>query len=188
MIVDSNRAAGHLWSKRTAVQIAPVRLFAALASTLFALLAFSNPANAQEERSQTERISSVTDPAELRCLALSIYWEAKAEAREGQVAVGNVVLNRVESPRFPNSPCAVVFDGGETRPCQFSWYCDGKSDKPTEAKNWANAQRLAEQMLTGPRNDNTGGAVFFHGKQMSNPWRVPRTKTVTIGNHVFYKL
>lgn len=155
---------------------------------LWISVACSNPPDERSASVRSDSGSSVTDPAELRCLALSMYWEAKAEGREGLLAVGHVVLNRVKHLQFPKSPCAVVFDGGETPPCQFSWYCDGKSDEPTETENWANAQRLAGELLTQTRNDNTGGALFFHGRQIKNPWRIPRTKTVTIGNHVFYKL
>ncbi|MEM1231007.1 MAG: cell wall hydrolase [Pseudomonadota bacterium] len=122
------------------------------------------------------------------CLALSMYWEAKAEGRAGMRAVGHVILNRMASPRFPDTPCAVVYEGGETPPCQFSWYCDGRSDKPTEATNWATAQGLAQELLEGKLRDTTGNAVFFHATRLKTPWKVPRTKTVTIGKHVFYKL
>lgn len=130
---------------------------------------------------------------ELRCLALSMYWEAKAEGREGMLAVGHVVMNRVAHDRFPDTPCQVVFDGGEKPPCQFSWYCDGKSDRPTEVANWAHAQRLARELLdAAPRDrskaDRTRGGLFFHSTGMKSPWRIPRTRTVTIGGHVFYKL
>ena len=148
----------------------------------------STSASASKSEEINNLASTAVDASERRCLALSMYWEAKAEGRDGMLAVGHVVLNRVEHERFPNSPCAVVFDGGEKPPCQFSWYCDGKSDQPTEAENWINAQALAEQLLTQKRRDNTGGALFFHGKQIKNPWRIPRTRTVTVGNHVFYKL
>ncbi|MGI9327907.1 MAG: cell wall hydrolase [Pseudomonadales bacterium] len=125
---------------------------------------------------------------EQQCLALSMYWEAKAEGNAGMLAVGHVILNRVAHERFPSAPCAVVFQGGEKPPCQFSWYCDGKSDRPTEPHNWATARLLAAELLQGKHKDSTGSALFFHGKGMKNPWRIPRTRTVTIGNHVFYKL
>lgn len=127
------------------------------------------------------------DVAETRCLALSMYWEAKAEGAAGMRAVGHVVLNRVRDERFPDKPCAVVEQGGERRGCQFSWYCDGKSDKPAEAANWQTAQRLAAELLRGEHRDSTQGALFFHATRLKTPWRVQRTRTVTIGKHVFYR-
>ena len=129
------------------------------------------------------------------CLALAMYWEAKAEGERGMAAVGHVVLNRVAHEAFPASACAVVKQGGETPPCQFSWWCDGKSDRPRELENWREAQRIAQavsrdrQRRRGKHSrDPTKGALFFHATGMKNPWRIPRTRTVTIGGHVFYTL
>ncbi len=151
-------------------------------TSLLSLLLFASCSNPPEPKAAQLNV------AEHRCLALSMYWEAKAEGRTGMLAVGHVVLNRVAHERFPDAPCAVVFQGGEKPPCQFSWYCDGKSDRPTEPNNWATAQSLAAQLLKGEHKDNTGSALFFHGKGMKSPWRIPRTRTVTVGNHVFYRL
>ena len=146
--------------------------------------ACSNPPASNPAESNAPQLTK----AEVRCLALSMYWEAKAEGDQGMLAVGHVVRNRMGHERFPDTPCAVVYQGGEVPPCQFSWYCDGKSDRPTEANNWARAQTLAAELLRGEHRDSTGGALFFHNRKMKNPWRVPRTRTVTIGNHVFYRM
>jgi len=100
-------------------------------------------------------------------------------------AVGAVVLNRVADPRFPGTPCAVVYEGGETPPCQFSWWCDGKSDRPTEPSPWKSALALAEEMLARRVRDPTNGALFFSSKSVPSPRR--RTRTAQIGNHVFYR-
>jgi spore germination cell wall hydrolase CwlJ-like protein len=127
------------------------------------------------------------DRAQAQCLALAMYWEAKAEGRAGMRAVGHVVLNRTDDERFPDSPCAVVYQGGEDRGCQFSWYCDGRSDEPTETGNWQTAQALAQELLSGQLPDTTKGSLFFHARRLKTPWRVPRKKTVTVGNHVFYR-
>ncbi|MEM1433991.1 MAG: cell wall hydrolase [Pseudomonadota bacterium] len=127
--------------------------------------------------------------ADRDCLALAMYWEAKAEGERGMLAVGHVVLNRVRHERFPNRVCAVVKQGGEQPPCQFSWWCDGNSDRPRELDNWRAARRLAGELGRGKhRRDPTRGALFFHAKGMKNPWKIPRTRTVTLGGHVFYKL
>ena len=127
------------------------------------------------------------DRAQAPCLALAMYWEAKAEGRDGMRAVGHVVLNRTEDERFPDSPCAVVYEGGEDRGCQFSWYCDGRSDDPTETKNWQTAQAIAQELLSDQLPDTTRGSLFFHARRLKTPWRVPRKQTVTVGNHVFYR-
>ncbi len=82
-----------------------------------------------------------------RCLALAMYWEAKTEGADGMRAVASVVLNRRAHPEFPDTVCGVVKQGGETPPCQFSWWCDGKSDRPTEAAAWQLAQSLALSSL-----------------------------------------
>jgi spore germination cell wall hydrolase CwlJ-like protein len=118
---------------------------------------------------------------------LTIYWEAKGEGRDGMEAVAAVVLNRVKSPAFPNTICGVVRDGKEKGPCQFSWWCDGKSDQPAEARSWALAQRLARAILTDRPRDPTRGALFFHSAGISTPWVLPRQRTVQIGHHIFYR-
>jgi len=130
---------------------------------------------------------SAPPPGETKCLALSMYWEAKAEGRDGMRAVGHVVMNRVADPRFPGDPCAVVYDGGEDPPCQFSWYCDGKSDRPTELEHWAVAEELASQLAAGRLRDTTRGALFFHSARIDRPWKVERERTKRIGRHVFYR-
>ncbi len=79
------------------------------------------------------------DPA-LHCLALNVYWEARSGSPEDQRAVAHVTLNRVASPDFPGSVCAVVRQGGEARDrCQFSWRCDGKPDRPENPEAWRKA-------------------------------------------------
>ncbi len=125
------------------------------------------------------------------CLALTLYWEAKTEGRDGMVAVAAVVLNRVAHPKFPSTVCGVVKQGGEQPPCQFSWWCDGKSDQPTDAPAWGQAESLARAILADPpksaRRDPTRGALFFHSARISTPWVVPRQRTVQIGHHIFYR-
>jgi len=139
-------------------------------------LSLPDPAAAAESRQEAAR-----------CLALALYWEAKTEGPEGMRAVASVVLNRVAHPEFPDSVCAVVRQGGEQPPCQFSWWCDGKSDRPTEPGAWALAQRLARAMLSAPPRDATRGALFFHNTSVSTPWVRRRERTVQIGRHVFYR-
>jgi spore germination cell wall hydrolase CwlJ-like protein len=119
------------------------------------------------------------------CLALAMYWEAKSEGPDGMLAVASVVLNRVAHPEFPDTVCGVVKQGGESPPCQFSWWCDGKSDRPVEVRPWATATRIAERALRNPPSDLTRGALFFHNISIERPWT--REPTVQIGQHIFYR-
>ena len=122
-----------------------------------------------------------------QCLALAMYWEAQSEGHEGMLAVASVVLNRVAHPEFPDTVCAVVKQGGEAPPCQFSWWCDGKSDRPTDPRAWALATRIAHNVLRDPPPDLTSGALFFHNAAIGTPWARERQRTVQIGQHVFYR-
>ena len=122
-----------------------------------------------------------------RCLALALYWEAREEGREGMVAVAWTILNRRHSSEFPHTICAIVKEGGEKPPCQFSFWCDGEPDDPQDASAWKLAREVAKKMLTQPPRDPTDGALFFHSVEVPNPWGKERTRTVKIGNHVFYR-
>ncbi len=140
-------------------------------------LAFAQPARG---------VAAETDQ-NAQCLALAMYWEAKTEGRDGMLAVASVVMNRVAHPDFPNSVCGVVKQGGKSPPCQFSWWCDGKSDRPTEARAWATATQIARTVLRSPPSDRTRGALFFHNTSIERPWVRQRQRTVQIGRHIFYR-
>jgi spore germination cell wall hydrolase CwlJ-like protein len=132
------------------------------------------------------------------CLALNIYHEARGEDLDGMMAVGNVTMNRLMSERFPGSICGVVFQGmhrqnwkNESVPkrdqCHFSWYCDGKSDEPTDHRAWASAVMLAQMLLTSPDYvDITNGATHYHTTGVKPWWCKDMKPLGTIGNHVFY--
>tara|TARA_B100002019_G_C21266715_1_gene599842 strand:- start:898 stop:1527 length:630 start_codon:yes stop_codon:yes gene_type:complete len=153
---------------------------------------------------------------EMICLAENIYFEARAEGVEGKAAVANVTRNRVESSRFPNSFCDVVYQGpvreswnkkGVYFPvkhkCQFSWYCDGKKDII-----WANYEKTGETIQLNADawrksvevaiwtlgygsyrvNDNTGGALYYYAHNLVYPyWADHKQLTVIVGNHTFMK-
>jgi hypothetical protein len=124
----------------------------------------------------------------LDCLSLNIYHEARGEPQDGQLAVAKVVMNRVSDPRFPNDVCGVVTDGGTREPgrCQFSWWCDGKSDKPRDAAAWRDSRSLAKDVLAGKFDDPTGGALWYHADYVQPNWRMDITKGPKIGRHIFY--
>ena len=121
------------------------------------------------------------------CLALALYWEARGEGRSGMMAVGWTILNRVRSHDFPATPCAVVRQGGERPPCQFSWWCDGKSDRPRDRYTWNQALLVAARLLTDPPPDPTAGSLYYHATHVYPRWSRSLTRTVRIGSHVFYR-
>ncbi|MCH7839129.1 MAG: cell wall hydrolase [Planctomycetes bacterium] len=125
--------------------------------------------------------------SETYCLALNLYHEARGEESSGIIAVGNVVLNRVESKRFPNAVCKVVKQGGQRRyKCQFSWFCDGHSDKAKDRQAWKEMVWLAKKLLGGGVADNTNGALFYHTNNVRPYWSVKMTPKVRLGVHIFY--
>ena len=135
------------------------------------------------------------------CLALNTYHEAKNQSMIGQIAVAEVVMNRVQDKRFPNSVCEVVKQG-PTRPswedpkkeypikhrCQFSWYCDGKSDVPKNEKAWKKAQDYAYLVLYNRiAIDVTEGATHYHATYVKPSWAKTKTRTTRIEKHIFYR-
>jgi N-acetylmuramoyl-L-alanine amidase len=127
--------------------------------------------------------------ATLMCLALNVYHEARSDTDAGQYAVAHVVLNRVQSERYPNSVCKVVHQGyskGKHR-CQFSWFCDGKDDTPHEGYAWGKALMIAADVLNGKVDDNTDGATHYHATYVKPYWAKHLKKTAKHGSHIFYK-
>ncbi len=122
------------------------------------------------------------------CLALTVYFEARNEPVAGQVAVAQVVLNRVDSPEYPSTVCDVVTQGGEIRTdCQFSFYCDGASDTPFNETAWRASLLVASAVLAGSGHVELQGALNYHATYVS-PWWAPKLRRVaTIGYHTFYE-
>ena len=135
------------------------------------------------------------------CLELNTYHEAKNQSLVGQIATAQVVMNRVEDNRFPNTICEVVKEG-PTRPswedpnkeypikhrCQFSWYCDGKDDTPKNEKAWKTAQDVAFLVLYDKiKLDVTEGATHYHATYVRPSWARTKKRTTRIEKHIFYR-
>jgi len=131
------------------------------------------------------------------CMALNIYHEAKFQSMVGQIAVGQVVMNRVADSRFPDNVCDVVTQAvtykGTDKPvihkCQFSWFCDGKKDEPKyDSKEWRYAQEYASIVLSRTIVlDVTEGATHYHATYVRPAWAKTKTKTTRIDRHIFYR-
>ena len=123
----------------------------------------------------------------ITCLSRTIYWETRGEGAAGMEAVANVVMNRLGHEGFPNTICEVVRQGREKGACQFSWWCDGRSDDAEEEKSYAIAKEIARKALNRQLTDRTGGALYFHQRKVTPKWSNEYIRTVEVGEHVFYK-
>lgn len=118
---------------------------------------------------------------EMRCLAGAIYFEARGESLEGQLAVGRVVIERARSSRFPDNYCAVVFQRS-----QFSFVRNGRMPKIREqSEAWQRAVAVARIAHEGTWDSPTEGALFFHATRVSPGWRL--TRLARVDNHIFYR-
>ena len=150
------------------------------------------------------------DIEEARCLAENIYHEARDQGTAGWSAVAAVTLNRATDDRFPDTICGVVFQAetkeswttkGKDVPeiervfypvrhrCQFSWYCDGKADDINNISVYMEIMSLTRLLLTSQfmMFDITDGATFYHADSITPSWAKSKTKTIEIGDHIFYR-
>ena len=123
----------------------------------------------------------------ITCLSRTIYWEARGERATGMEAIANVVMNRLGHQGFPKTICKVVMQGREQGACQFSWWCDGRTDDAKEDKSYAIAKEIARKALNRQLTDRTGGALYFHQRRATPSWSNKYIKTVEVGEVVFYK-
>ncbi len=131
--------------------------------------------------------ASAEGDEEWRCLTEALYHEARGEPLEGQIAVAEVILNRRDSGRYPETVCGVVRQGtGEKWMCQFSYFCDGLSDEPRDHEAWEAMGRIARVMLDGAPRELTDGAQFYHTKAVDPYWSDEFYQTAEIGAHLFY--
>ena len=112
---------------------------------------------------------------DVNLLANIISAEARGEPFEGQVAVGAVVLNRVEHPSFPDTLAGVIYQPGA-----FTAITDGQIDEPVTDS----ARRAALEALAG--SDPSGGAIYYYNPdKTANRWIRTRPVITRIGNHLF---
>lgn len=126
-----------------------------------------------------------TGDAQWECLTQAIYFEARGESLEGQIAVAEVILNRADSPLYPRTVCGVVKQRGGGG-CQFSYVCRGTT-KMRERDAADLAGRIARAMLDGAPRVLTEGATHFHTRGVKPSWSKRFAKTASIGAHLFYR-
>jgi len=149
------------------------------------------------------------------CIALNVYYEARADNLAGKYAVADVVLNRVADTRFEDTACKVIREGVYAESwstaqhkdlpdseriyypkrdrCQFSWFCDGKPDEPLQEAAWREAQVIAYNIVQfGTFRGITEGATHYHATYVSPDWSLEEWRYAyhligRIGAHIFYK-
>lgn len=133
-------------------------------------------------------VAAAATPEDEKALALNVYHEGRSGGRAGMLAVGWLTLNRVQDKGFPNTINEVVYQK-RGKGCEFGWTCDRKSDEPSEAKLWEQAQAVARELLAAsPPADPTKGGLWMH-----ESWRKPPAytkslaRTATVGRNVYYK-
>ncbi|UWQ21092.1 cell wall hydrolase [Jannaschia sp. W003] len=129
-----------------------------------------------------------TGNAEWRCLTEAIYFEARGEPIPGQYAVAEVILNRVDSRRYPDTICKVVNQGtGRLHACQFSYTCDGLPEAIHERDAWERAGKIARLMVDGAPRALTADATHYHADYVDPYWAKVYPRTAQVGIHIFYK-
>ena len=125
---------------------------------------------------------------EWACLTEALYFEARGETVKGQFAVGEVILNRVSSPSFPDTICGVINQGtGRKFACQFTYTCDGRAEVIREPKAYEMVGKVAKMVMDGMPRTLTDGATFYHTKAVRPRWARAFERTASIGFHHFYK-
>lgn len=128
---------------------------------------------------------------EWQCMAEALYFEARGESVKGQFAVAEVIQNRAQHSSFPETVCGVINQGtasGRKYQCQFTYNCDGLSDKIREHGAYERVGKVADLLLSGASADLTDGATHYHTKAVNPRWSRVFERTTTIGVHHFYKM
>ena len=144
---------------------------------------------------QAKGLFTAEDNPEMWCLAQNVYYEARGSNRADRIAVADVVLNRVQHTYYPNTICGVVHQGKQyasgqmiRNKCQFSWYCDGKSDWPKDMDAWVEAQQIAYNMIAfQDARGITEGATHYHADYVMPNWAKDFHLVGRIGVHIFYR-
>ena len=174
-----------------------------VSSMLFATMSVASDSSFADtiRAPKSELYTQESHPQEY-CMALNVYHESRSDNLAGMFAVSDVVLNRVRDSRWPDTVCGVITDAKYSRwwkehhnklvpvrhKCQFSWYCDGRSDNPTDEDAWRRAQTVAFQILNRDMMRGiTEGATHYHATYVDPSWNKRYHTIGRIGAHIFYR-
>ena len=125
---------------------------------------------------------------QMSCLAEALYFEARGEPIKGQLAVGEVILNRVEDTRYPSSICKVINQGtGRRFACQFTYTCDGKLETVQERQPYEMALKIAKILMTTHDRKLTRGSTHYHSNYVNPRWSKRFERIAKFGRHIFYR-
>ncbi|MEP2180506.1 MAG: cell wall hydrolase, partial [Marinomonas sp.] len=120
---------------------------------------------------------------QMRCLAGTVYFEARGEPLAGQLAVAKVVMNRSDDRRFPNSYCGVVYQRS-----QFSFVRGGRMPRiNTGSAAWKRAKAIARIAHESQWDSAADDSLYFHAKYVRPSWSRKKSKRATINTHIFYR-
>ncbi|MBN2631844.1 MAG: cell wall hydrolase [Rhodobacteraceae bacterium] len=177
-------------AERAAVRAVPMATLAALATgprrKAKAKGDAATPALIRYDDSFLAAQPAAQGDAQWQCLQSALYFEARGETLKGQFAVAEVILNRVDSPDYPQTVCGVVQQGNR-KGCQFSYVCDGNKDVMRDRVAAERAGRIARLMLDGAPRGLTAGATHFHTRAVRPGWARRFARTAAIGAHLFYR-
>ncbi len=146
------------------------------------------PEDGLYSRARLDAMTYRTGGENWSCLSEALYFEARGETVRGMFAVAEVILNRVDDPRYPNSVCGVVNQGtGAKFRCQFTYTCDGRPETIGNKRAFQRVGKVARLMLDGEDRRLTGGATHYHTKTVKPKWSRSFPRTATIGHHIFYR-
>lgn len=139
-------------------------------------------------RSTSAMVNAKRFSLEHKCLAEAVYYEARSEVTEGQLAVAEVIMNRVADERYPSSICGVVYQGSSrSTGCQFTFTCDGSRSVNPYGDRWIQAQSVAAQVVLQFHELRTGNATHYHASYVQPSWSKRLVQTNAIGEHIFYR-
>lgn len=184
------RIADVLGREQQALDVIPTRSLAALAvrPSPEARGIATRDANFEYSEAYLRSLPRATGGKQFECLAEALYFEARGESVRGLFAVAEVILNRRDSARWPNSACGVIHQGtGRKFACQFTYTCDGRPEIINDRANYERVARIARLALDGAPRDLTSGATYYHARWVSPSWARRFKRTTTIGVHHFYR-
>jgi spore germination cell wall hydrolase CwlJ-like protein len=145
--------------------------------------------------SWSQKIKAFVDrtAAEKSCLTTAVYFEARSESEQGQLAVARVILNRTMAPHYPSSICGVVYqNASRLNACQFSFACDGKHDRPDDSRAWQTALAVTALALAANNEKKDkqmqllATATNYHADYVDPRWSRSLNRLTKIGRHIFY--
>lgn len=185
-----SRLGALLGQERTALAMAPDARLSALTTVPPATERdiVTSPEQLSYSNAFLAKMPTVQGGAQWRCLAEALYFEARGETTEGLFAVGEVILNRVDSASYPNTLCAVINQGtGRKYACQFTYTCDGNPEIINEKAAWQRVGKVARLLIDGAPRVLTDGATHYHTTAVSPSWAKRFPRVAQYGVHLFYR-